>query len=57
MAKTGEAIDTKNPGEVDEREFNEFINTVVNHFHLCKELGIPPATNEKEEETGGCITR
>ena len=32
---TGDAIDTKNPGSVDEEEFYTFSNDVFNHFGIC----------------------
>merc|ERR1712127_763373 len=32
---TGSAIDTKNPGSVDEEEFFTFANDVFNHFGIC----------------------
>ena len=35
VKKTGAAIDTHNPGTVDEGEFFEFANAVAEHFHLC----------------------
>jgi hypothetical protein len=35
IKETGERIDSKNPGHVDEEEFYRFINASVRHFGLC----------------------
>jgi Ca2+-binding EF-hand superfamily protein len=35
IEKTGEKIDSKTPGKVDEKEFHQFANAVFKHFGLC----------------------
>ena len=35
IEKTGERIDKKTPGKVDEKEFFRFANAVFRHFDLC----------------------
>jgi hypothetical protein len=35
IEKTGEAIDSKTPGKVDQKEFYTFANALFKHFELC----------------------
>ena len=45
VKKTGDKIDSKTPGKVDEKEFYRFSNAVFRHFDLCH-----LAKEEREEE-------
>jgi Ca2+-binding EF-hand superfamily protein len=60
IKETGEKIDSKTPGKVDEKEFHEFANAVFRHFDLCH-----LAREERAEDKApaslaqgkGCVTK
>ena len=57
IENTGKAIDSKDPGVVDENEFWEFANAVLEHFEMCWVANGGKRPDPEPAKKGGCLSK